>query len=64
MIHNEIDEITRKIATLDSIRLKLEDDLVKLQEDELELDDECACAVFLLCTSLNIHPQWRVSRSA
>ncbi|KAL1693012.1 WD40-repeat-containing domain protein [Schizophyllum commune] len=40
LIHNEIDEITRKIATLDSIRLKLEDDLVKLQEDELELDDE------------------------
>ncbi|KAL1749135.1 WD40-repeat-containing domain protein [Schizophyllum fasciatum] len=40
LIHNEIDEITRKIATLDGIRSKLEDDLVKLQEDELELDDE------------------------
>ncbi|TRM65643.1 WD40-repeat-containing domain protein [Schizophyllum amplum] len=40
LINNEIDEITRKIATLDNIRSKLEDDLVKLQEDELELEDE------------------------
>lgn len=33
-------EITHKIETLDSIRARLESDLLKLQEDELELDDE------------------------
>ncbi|KAF5392637.1 hypothetical protein D9757_002135 [Collybiopsis confluens] len=40
LISNEIVEITRKIEALDDIREKLEQDLVKLQEDELELDDE------------------------
>ncbi|KAI0318002.1 WD40-repeat-containing domain protein [Amylostereum chailletii] len=40
LIHSEISEITHKIAALDAIRSKLEDDLLKLQEDELELDDE------------------------
>jgi len=29
-----------KIEALDGIRTKLEGDLLKLQEDELELDDE------------------------
>lgn len=33
-------EITHKIQALDGIRSKLEQDLLKLQEDELELDDE------------------------
>ena len=37
---NEIAEITTKIEALDAIRVKLEQDLLKLQEEELELDDE------------------------
>ncbi|KAG5646084.1 hypothetical protein DXG03_004507 [Asterophora parasitica] len=41
LINSEISEITNKIEALDSIRAKLEQDLLKLQEDELELDDEC-----------------------
>ncbi|CDO70898.1 hypothetical protein BN946_scf184829.g6 [Trametes cinnabarina] len=40
LINNEIDEITRKIDALDAVRTKLEQDLLKLQEEELELDDE------------------------
>jgi hypothetical protein len=38
-------EITHKIAALDTTREKLEQDLLKLQEDELELDDECTFPV-------------------
>jgi mitochondrial division protein 1 len=41
LLHNDIAEITAKIEALDGIRNKLEEDLLKLQEDELELDDEC-----------------------
>ncbi|KAI5117807.1 hypothetical protein M0805_004567 [Coniferiporia weirii] len=37
---NEIAEITHKIDALDAIRVRLESDLLKLKEDELELDDE------------------------
>ncbi|KAJ3754053.1 WD40-repeat-containing domain protein [Lentinula raphanica] len=40
LVNNEILEITHKIEALDDIRTKLEQDLIKLQEDELELDDE------------------------
>ncbi|THH12969.1 hypothetical protein EW146_g7199 [Bondarzewia mesenterica] len=40
LVTNEIVEITNKIDALDAIRAKLEDDLLKFQEDELELDDE------------------------
>ncbi|KAJ8481478.1 hypothetical protein ONZ45_g15304 [Pleurotus djamor] len=40
LLISEVDEITNKIAALDSIRAKLEHDLLKLQEEELELDDE------------------------
>ncbi|KAI0809213.1 WD40-repeat-containing domain protein [Irpex lacteus] len=40
LVNNEIAEITHKIEALDAIRSKLEQDLLKLQEDELELDDE------------------------
>ncbi|KAF5338452.1 hypothetical protein D9758_012206 [Tetrapyrgos nigripes] len=40
LINSEIAEITQKIEALDDIRTKLERDLLKLQEDELELDDE------------------------
>ncbi|KII86395.1 hypothetical protein PLICRDRAFT_43989 [Plicaturopsis crispa FD-325 SS-3] len=40
LINSEIVEITHKIEALDTIRDKLEHDLLKLQEDELELDDE------------------------
>ncbi|CAK5264979.1 unnamed protein product [Mycena citricolor] len=40
LINNEIAEITSKIAALDGIRAKLEQNLLKLHEDELELEDE------------------------
>ncbi|KAJ6573994.1 WD40-repeat-containing domain protein [Mycena vulgaris] len=40
LIHSEITEISLKIAALDGIREKLEQDLLKLHEDDLELDDE------------------------
>ncbi|KAF8807652.1 WD40 repeat-like protein [Phlegmacium glaucopus] len=40
LVNSEIEEITHKIQALDGIRAKLERDLLKLQEDELELDDE------------------------
>lgn len=40
LINSEIAEINNKIKTLDSIRERLEQDLLKLHEDELELDDE------------------------
>ncbi|OBZ79702.1 Mitochondrial division protein 1 [Grifola frondosa] len=40
LINNEIAEISNKIDALDAIRAKLEQDLLRLQEDELELDDE------------------------
>ncbi|KAF9478726.1 WD40 repeat-like protein [Pholiota conissans] len=40
LIGGEIEEIAHKIQALDEIRAKLEKDLLKLQEDELELDDE------------------------
>ncbi|KAF8831952.1 hypothetical protein HHX47_DHR1000996 [Lentinula edodes] len=41
LVNNEIMKITHKIEALDDIRTKLEKDLIKLQEDDLELDDEC-----------------------
>ena len=41
LLNSEIAEITHKIEALDAIRTKLEQDLLKLQEDELELEDEC-----------------------
>ncbi|QRW05871.1 mitochondrial division protein 1 [Ceratobasidium sp. AG-Ba] len=40
LINNEIAEITAKIAALDVIRNNLEQDLLRLHEDELELEDE------------------------
>ncbi|KAG2370298.1 WD40-repeat-containing domain protein [Suillus spraguei] len=40
LINSEIAEINNKIKALDSIRERLEQDLLKLHEDELELDDE------------------------
>ena len=42
LIRSEISEITHKITALDAIRNRLEQDLLKLQEDDLELDDERA----------------------
>lgn len=36
-----MDEITHKIEALDDIRAKLQVDLIRLQEDDLELDAEC-----------------------
>ncbi|KDN39659.1 hypothetical protein RSAG8_08687, partial [Rhizoctonia solani AG-8 WAC10335] len=41
LINNEIAEITAKIAALDVIRNNLEQDLLRLHENELELEDEC-----------------------
>ena len=40
LLHSEISEGTSKIDALDALRSKLEEDLLKLKEDELELDDE------------------------
>ena len=48
LLNNEIAEITNKIEALDSIRAKLGQDLLKLQEDELELEDECKTFAILL----------------
>lgn len=42
LLSSEIAEITHKIEALDAIRSKLEQDLIKLQEDDLELEDELA----------------------
>lgn len=60
LVNNEIAEITTKIEALDAIRAKLEQNLLKLQEEELELDDECK---HLLALSIRpaSHPalQWR-----
>jgi division protein 1 len=51
LINSEIAEITHKIEALDAIRSKLEQDLLKLQEDELELDDECEPCHFSLLSN-------------
>ncbi|KAF8633914.1 hypothetical protein AX15_001100 [Amanita polypyramis BW_CC] len=40
LINSETDEITHKIEALDGIRARLEEELLRLQEDELELDAE------------------------
>ncbi|KAF8845485.1 WD40 repeat-like protein [Paxillus ammoniavirescens] len=40
LVQSEITEVQNKIKTLDLIREQLERDLLKIQEDELELDDE------------------------
>ncbi|KAI0762606.1 WD40 repeat-like protein [Fomes fomentarius] len=40
LINNEIEEISHKIEALDAIRAKLEQDLLRLHEEDLELDDE------------------------
>ena len=48
LLNNEIAEITNKIEALDSIRAKLGQDLLKLQEDELELEDERKISAILL----------------
>lgn len=40
LVNSEIEEITNKIAILGNIQAQLEQDLLKIQEDELELDDE------------------------
>jgi len=46
-VNNEVTDITTKIEALDAIRAKLEQDLLKLQEEELELDDECELTLTL-----------------
>jgi hypothetical protein len=63
-MNNEIAEITTKIEALDAIRAKLEQGLLKLQEDELELDDECEY-ILALPIRLASHPalQWKEFRS-
>jgi hypothetical protein len=56
LIHSEIAEISLKIAALDGIRAKLEQDLLKLHEDDLELDDERVLRyLFLLLSPLTFH---------
>lgn len=54
LINNEIEEIMSKIVTLNNIRAKLEQDLLKLQEDELELDDERKSTPLLLSQRFNL----------
>lgn len=63
-MNNEIAEITGKIEALDAIRAKLEQDLLKLQEEELELDDECEL-LLALSIPLAFHYtfQWKGSGS-
>jgi division protein 1 len=51
LINSEIVEINNKIKTLDSIRERLEQDLLKLHEDELELDDERKSRLNRACES-------------
>jgi hypothetical protein len=64
LVNNEIAEITTKIKALDAIRAKLEQDLLKLQEEELELDDECK---YLLALPIQLAShsalQWKEFRS-
>lgn len=43
-----------KIVTLNNIRAKLEQDLLRLQEDELELDDERESTPLLLSQRFNL----------
>jgi len=45
LLKNEIQEIANKIRALDDLRGHLESDLLRLQEEELELDDERACCL-------------------
>lgn len=40
MIHSEIFEVSAKIDALEDIRRRLETSLLRLQEEQLELDDE------------------------
>ena len=59
-MNNEIAEITTKIEVLDAIRVKLEQDLLKLQEEELELNDECKhLLVFPIRLASYSAPQWK-----
>jgi hypothetical protein len=55
----EIEEITHKIEALDAIRIHLEQDLLKIHEEELELDDECGSLSSSTCFWLTI-PKWKV----
>jgi hypothetical protein len=38
------------MEALDAIRLRLEEDLLRIKEEELELEDECECP-YLFCYS-------------
>ena len=62
LVRGEIDEITHKIRALDEVRQKLEQDLLRLQEDDLELDDECKSDVpsFRLAAD---DLQWKASKN-
>lgn len=40
LLSSEIEEVAAKIDTLEAIRRRLESSLVRLQEEELELEDE------------------------
>lgn len=53
LIQSEISEVEHKIKALDLIRGQLERDLLKIQEDELELDAErmSAAACFVSVSS-------------
>ena len=62
---SEIDEVTRKINSLSFIHSQLEQDLLKIQEEELELEDECALfhvfhALFSSCISAGSSREKRI----
>ena len=49
------------MEALDAIRLRLEEDLLRIKEEELELEDECECAHFVIRRSN--YSQWKGYRN-
>lgn len=53
LLHAEIEEIDNKIAHLNDLRQRLEEDLLKLHEEDLELQEERALNPS--CTEFFVH---------
>ena len=64
LIQSEISEVENKIKALDLIRDQLERDLLKIHEDELELDAERASTRRLVLDPRLTTHQYKVSRNA
>jgi hypothetical protein len=62
LVRGEIDEITHKIRALDDVRQNLEQDLLRLQEDDLELDDERKSHLPSFRFTIN-GAQWKASKN-